>query len=75
MNGSNGTRQIAGMGNPSYEVSIGRALENPWFLITHNEILAIQERLHHIEAELPETSLRQIGEICCILHEVRDRQQ
>jgi hypothetical protein len=52
---------------------VGRARENPWFLITHNEITGIQERLRDSEAELPKTSVQQIGEIRSILRMVRDR--
>jgi hypothetical protein len=50
------------------------APENPWFLITHHEILGIQEQLRHLEARLPESSSQHIGEIQSILFEVQDRQ-
>lgn len=50
------------------------APDNPWFLITHNEILAIQKRLLYLEAGLPETITEHIGEIHSILCEVQDRQ-
>jgi len=73
MNGSEGTRQNAGSGCPPGGDSAGRAQENPWFLITYNEILEIQERLRDIEAELPKTSVQPIGEIRSILRMVRDR--
>jgi hypothetical protein len=50
------------------------APESPWFLITHNELLEIEEWLHHLESWLPEASLQQIGKIHSVLYEVRDRQ-
>jgi hypothetical protein len=50
------------------------AHENPWFIITRNEILEIQERLHHLESVMPKASLQQIGRIHRILCEVGDRQ-
>lgn len=49
------------------------APENPWFLITHNEILEMQEQLHSLELRLPEAGI-QIGKIHSILHEIKDRQ-
>jgi UDP-N-acetyl-D-mannosaminuronate dehydrogenase len=49
------------------------APENPWFLITQNEILEIQAQLRHLEARIPESSSQHIGEIYSILVEVRDR--
>jgi hypothetical protein len=50
------------------------AHENPWFIITRNEILEIQEWLYHLESEMPKASLQQIGRIQCVLSEVRNRQ-
>lgn len=49
------------------------APDNPWFLITQNEIAAIQERLHTLEGELPIISRHHVREITGIFHEVRDR--
>jgi hypothetical protein len=49
------------------------APENPWFLITQNEILVIQEQLRHLEARIPESGSQHIGEIYSILIDVRDR--
>jgi hypothetical protein len=50
------------------------APDNPWFLITQNEILAIQKRLWFLEAGLPGSSSEHIGEIHSILSGVQDRQ-
>jgi hypothetical protein len=49
------------------------APENPWFLITQSEILAIQKRLRYLETGLPETGPEHIGEIHSILSGVQDR--
>jgi hypothetical protein len=49
------------------------APENPWFLITQDEILKIQAQLRHLESRLPESSSQHIGEIYSILVDVRDR--
>jgi hypothetical protein len=46
--------------------------ENPWFLITYNEILLIQEGLKHLEREIPENS-EQLGKISRIVRTVQDR--
>jgi hypothetical protein len=50
------------------------AHENPWFLITHDELLTIQEKLHTLEKENPGTCSLHFGKIVSILHEVQDRQ-
>jgi len=49
------------------------APENPWFLITQNEILEIQAQLRHLEVRTPGSSSQHIGEIYSILIDVRDR--
>jgi hypothetical protein len=50
------------------------APENPWFIITHNELLTIQEGLYTLEKEIPITSSQQLGKIVSIVHKVRERQ-
>ena len=49
------------------------APENPWFLITQDEILEIQAQLRHLEVRIPESGSQHIGEIYSILVGVRDR--
>ena len=49
------------------------APENPWFLITQNEILEIQKRLRHLETELPESSRSTSGKSIQFSYDVRDR--
>lgn len=49
------------------------APENPWFLITQNEIHEIQAQLRHMEAQIPESGSEHIGGIYSILVGVRDR--
>jgi hypothetical protein len=47
--------------------------ENPWVLITYNEILLIQEGLKHLEREVPENN-EQLGKIIRIVRTVQERQ-
>jgi hypothetical protein len=48
--------------------------ENPWFIITRNELLMIQEGLFTLEKELPLTGSQHLGNIISIVRNVRDRQ-
>jgi hypothetical protein len=48
--------------------------ENPWFLITRNEIHTIQKGLLTLEKEVPVTGSQYLGEIYSILNDVQDRQ-
>jgi hypothetical protein len=49
------------------------AADNPWFLITQDEVEEIQKRLESLEKELPGFSRHHIREVTSILHEVRER--
>ena len=48
--------------------------ENPWFLITRDELHTIHEGLHTLEKDIPVTGSQCLGEIRSILNEVQDRQ-
>jgi hypothetical protein len=56
------------------EVISTMAHENPWFLITRDELHTIRKGLHTLEKEIPATSSQYLGEIQSILNEVQDRQ-
>jgi hypothetical protein len=56
------------------EVSFTMSHENPWFLITWNELHTIREGLHTLEKDIPLTGSQHLGEIRSILNEVQDRQ-
>lgn len=49
------------------------AADNPWFLITLNEVEEIQKQLISLEKELPGISRHQIRQVTGILHDVRER--
>ena len=48
-------------------------VDNPWFLITQDEVEEIQKRLESLEKELPGFSRHHVREITGILKEVRER--
>jgi hypothetical protein len=50
------------------------AHDNPWFLITHNELLMIQERAYTLGREIPPASSQYLGKIAIIVNNVRERQ-
>lgn len=50
------------------------AHENPWFLITHSELLAIEERLDTLGTELPAESRHHLDTLAGIIGRVRERQ-
>jgi hypothetical protein len=64
----------SGTTNSYKEIIFRMTHENPWFLITYDELRTIQEGLHSLEEENPGTSSLYLGKIACILHEVQDRQ-
>jgi len=49
------------------------AADNPWFLITQNEIEDIRHQLASLEKESPVIGGHQIREISGILQEIQDR--
>lgn len=49
------------------------AADNPWFLITQDEIEDIRQRLVSLEKESPGTCSPRINEITGILREIQDR--
>jgi hypothetical protein len=71
---SSGPGFASGTTNIYKEVIFRMAHENPWFLITCDELHTIQEGLHSLEKENPGTSSPYLGKIVSILHEVQDRQ-
>jgi hypothetical protein len=64
----------SGTTNSPKEVIFRMAHENPWFLITYDELHTIQEGLLTLEKENPRTSSPYLGKIASILNEVQDRQ-
>jgi hypothetical protein len=48
--------------------------ENPWFLITRDELLRIEEGLGVLEKEIPAKSSRHLGAIAGVVSKVRERQ-
>jgi hypothetical protein len=69
-----GIGNATGMKTQKNEVIFNMAHENPWVLITWNELHLIQKGLHTLEKEIPMTSSPYIGEIRSILNDVQDRQ-